>query len=103
MKYLASLRALLIAALAGNPIGAASEAQAQSSADRESAEWNATLGVGTAAAYQHYLEQYPLGLHAGEAFRRMIELTIDPDLIEGPGAGPAGVDRATRGLVVDLY
>ncbi len=107
MKYLAtlcsSLRALTIAALAGSPIGAAPQAQAQTSADREAAEWNATQGIGTAAAYQHYLEQFPLGPHAGDAFRRMIELTIDPGLIGGPGEGPAGVDRTTRGLVVDLY
>jgi hypothetical protein len=109
VKYLAtlcsSLRALLVAALAGSPIAAASSlAHAQTSGDREAAEWNATVGVGTAAAYQHYLEQYPLGPHAGDAFRRMIELTIDPDAtFEGPQAGPGDGDRTSRGLAADLY
>jgi opacity protein-like surface antigen len=109
VKYLAtlcsSLRALVIAALAGSPIAAAlPQAHAQTSADREAAEWNATVGVGTAAAYQHYLEQYPLGPHAGDAFRRMIELTIDPDAtFGGPEAGPGGGISTSRGLGADLY
>jgi len=111
MKYLAtlcsSLRALMIAALAGGPVGAATQVQAQSSADREAAQWNAARGIGTADAYQHYLEQYPVGRYAGDAFRCMIELTVDPNAVSScsgaPGAGPGGVSRATRGLAIDLY
>jgi hypothetical protein len=108
MRYLATLcssvRALMIAALAGGPVGTATTSYAQSSADREAAEWNSAQGLGTAAAYQRYLEQYPVGRHAGDAFRNMIELTIDPDAaVSGPGAGPGSVSRSTRGLVVDLY
>jgi hypothetical protein len=108
MKYLAtlcsSLRALMIAALAGGPVGAVPQVQAQTSPDREAAEWNSARGIGTAAAYQHYLEQYPVGRYAGDAFRRMIELTIDPEAaVEGPAAGPEGVSKASRGLALDLY
>jgi hypothetical protein len=107
MKYLAtlcsSLRALMVAALAGGPVGAAPQAYAQSSADREAAEWNSAQGIGTAAAYQRYLEQYPMGRYAGDAFRYIIELTIDPDAAPGPGAGPGSVSHTSRGLVVDLY
>jgi hypothetical protein len=107
MKYLATLcssvRALMIAALAGGPVGAAPQAHAQSSVDREAAEWNSAQGVGTAAGYQRYLEQYPVGRYAGDAFRHIIELTIDPDAAAGPGAGPGSVSRTSRGLMVDLY
>jgi hypothetical protein len=61
------------------------------------------MDAGTAAAYQRYLEQYPLGAHAGDAFRRMIELTVDPNATAAPAAGPAGGDRSSRGLAVDMY
>jgi len=108
VKYLATLcaglRALMIAALAGGSGGAAPQAYAQSSPDREAAEWNTARGVGTAAAYQRYLEQFPVGEHAGDAFRRIIELTIDPDAsFEGPAAGPGSVTHTSRGLALDLY
>jgi hypothetical protein len=108
VKYLAALcssaRALMIAAIAGGPVGAPPPAHAQTGADREAAEWNTTLGIGTAAAYQRYLEHYPVGAHAGDAFRRMIELTVDPEAGHaGPGAGSAGGHRSTRGLAVDMY
>jgi hypothetical protein len=107
MRYLAtlcsSLRALMIAALAGSPVGTATTAHAQSGAEREAAEWNSAQGLGTAAAYQRYLEQYPVGRHAGDAFRNMVELTIDPHAVAGPGAGPGSVSHTSRGLAVDLY
>jgi hypothetical protein len=108
VTYLATLcsglRALLIAAVAGSPAGV----QAQSPADRETAEWNAARGTGTADAYQRYLELFPVGRHSGDAFRCIIELTVDPDAVSScslaPGAGPTGSGSiSTRGLGVDLY
>jgi hypothetical protein len=107
VKYLATLcsgvRALMIAALAGSPAGA----QAQSGADRDAAEWNSARGTGTADAYQRYLELFPIGRHSGDAFRCIIELTIDPDAVSScstaPAAGPAGRGVSSRGLAVDLY
>jgi hypothetical protein len=108
VTYLATLcsglRALLIAAVAGSPVAA----QAQSPADRESAEWNAARGSGTVDAYQRYLELFPVGRYSGDAFRCIIELTVDPDAVSScslaPGAGPTGSGSiSTRGLGVDLY
>lgn len=104
MKYLATLcsglRALLIAALAGSPAGA----QAQGPADRETAAWDAARGEDTVDAYQRYLELFPLGRHSGEAFRCIVELTVDPDADSicslAPGAGPP---TSSRGLGVDMY
>jgi hypothetical protein len=95
----------MIASLAGAPAAA----QAQSAPEREVAEWNAARGAGTPQAYQRYLELYPLGRYSGAAFRCMIELTVDPDVVSScvtaPGAGPGGptVTSSTRGLAVDLY
>jgi hypothetical protein len=110
VKYLAtlctSLRALMIAALAGGSVGGSSQAHAQGG-DREAAEWNAARGIGTAAAFQQYLEQYPVGRYAGEAFRYIIELTVNPDAASDrggpPAAGPEGPTRATRGFALDMY
>jgi hypothetical protein len=105
VKYLATLcaglRALMIAALAGAP----ASAQAPGGTNREAAEWNAARGAGTVEAFQHYLELYPLGRYSGEAFRYIIELTIDPDAtVAGPEAGPEGAPSvSTRGLGVDMY
>ena len=85
MRYVNSfwttLRALLIAALAGS----ASPAPAQAPGDREAAAWEAAQAAGTIEAYQHYLEIYPLGPHAAEAFRSIVELSTAP---EAPGGGP---------------
>jgi len=94
----------MIAALAGSAGGA----QAQSGADREAAEWNTARGIGTPDAYQRYLELFPLGRYSADAFRCMIELTVDPDAVSScssaPEAGPAGgASVSSRGLAVDLY
>jgi hypothetical protein len=101
MKYLAALcaglRALVIAALAGSP----ASAQAPGRADREATEWSAARGAGTVEAFQHYLELYPLGRYSGEAFRYIVELTIDPNATVPRAARSASV--STGGLAVDMY
>ena len=76
MKRLAAvilgLRALAITALAGSPIG---HVQAAPSAD--DAAWAAASEAGTAAACQRYLEAFPTGQHAEEAFRCLIEGSME--------------------------
>ena len=76
MKRLAAvllgLRALAITALAGSPIG---HAQAAPSAD--DAAWAAASDAGTAEACQQYLEAFPAGHHAEEAFRCLIEGSME--------------------------
>ncbi|HZA67114.1 MAG TPA: hypothetical protein VE592_09185 [Geminicoccaceae bacterium] len=79
MKKLAAvllgLRALAITALAGSPIG---HAQSPSADD---AAWAAAREAGTAEACQEYLQAFPAGQHAEEAFRCLIEgdLEIAPE------------------------
>jgi hypothetical protein len=65
------LRALAIAALAGSP---AAHAQEQSADD---AAWAVASEAGTAAACQDYLEAFPAGRHAEEAFRCLIEGSLE--------------------------
>jgi hypothetical protein len=73
-----SLRALVMASLAGAPI-----AQGQELPSGDDAAWAAAVEAGTAAACQQYLEDFPAGRHAEEAFRCLIEAQLD--IV--PGAG----------------
>ncbi|MGH6920246.1 MAG: hypothetical protein ACREJ0_21380 [Geminicoccaceae bacterium] len=83
MKRLAAvllgLRALAITALAGSPAG-----HAQEPPSPDDAAWAAASDAGTAEACQGYLEAFPAGRHAEEAFRCLIEGRLEID----PGAGP---------------
>jgi hypothetical protein len=65
---------------------------AQQPADADEAAWAAAQSAGTAEACQGYLDQFPVGRHADEAFRCLVEESLDPD-----------VGGATRGLSGDLY
>jgi hypothetical protein len=82
---LGTLRALVIAGAASS--GAAHAQQPQSADD---AAWEAAQSAGTATAYQRYLEEFPAGQHAEEAFRLLIEETA-------PAAGD------TSRFSVDIY
>jgi hypothetical protein len=76
MKTLAAvllgLRALAITALVGSPVG---HAQQSPSADDEA--WAAASEAGTAEACQGYLEAFPTGQHTEEAFRCVIEGSLE--------------------------
>lgn len=65
---LGTLRALVIAGTASS-----SMAHAQQPQDADDAAWAAAREAGTATAYQRYLEEFPTGRHAEEAFRLLIE------------------------------
>jgi len=66
------LRALALAALAGSSSGHAQEAPTA-----DDAAWAAASEVGTAEACQQYLEAFPAGRHAEEAFRCLIEGSLE--------------------------
>jgi hypothetical protein len=74
---LLGLRALAITALAGSPVG---HAQSPSADD---AAWAAASDAGTPEACQEYLQAFPAGQHAEEAFRCLIEGGLEI----APGAG----------------
>lgn len=74
-----SLRALVMATIAGTPI-----AHGQQPPSADDAAWAAAIEAGTADACQQYLEEFPAGRHAEEAFRCLIEAQLDV----APGAAP---------------
>jgi hypothetical protein len=76
---LLGFRALAITALAGSSLS-----HAQQSLNPDDAAWAAASEAGTAEACQQYLEAFPAGQHAEEAFRCLIEGSLDT----APAAGP---------------
>ena len=74
--FFLSLRALVMATLAAAP---AVHAQGLPSAD--DAAWATAVEADTPEAYQGYLEEFPVGRHAEQAFRLVIEgqLEAPPD------------------------
>ena len=90
-SVLLGARALLITVFAaggapvdGQPVG-----------DPEEADWERTLAEGSPAAFQRYLEQYPTGRYASQAFA----CTIEPEM-----CGPTGFDPSvSHGVGSDLY
>lgn len=77
---MASLRAFLVAGLAGS---GAAEAQQPSNAD--DAAWAAARRADTAEAYQRYLEEFPVGRHAEQAFRALVESGVQEEVGETRG------------------
>ena len=77
---LVSLRALLIAAVAGAPA-----AHGQQAPGSDDAAWAAAVEADTPEAYQRYLEEFPAGHFAEDAFRLLIEsqLEVAPDAAQG--------------------
>jgi hypothetical protein len=77
--FYAGLRALALAALANS-------AQAQTPADADDRAWTSAQELGTAQAYQQYLEQFPVGRHTEEAFRNLIEEQMESEVGTTRGA-----------------
>ncbi len=98
-------RALALAALAGGAAGLGGDAPAAvdpgalaNAAAAETAAWTEAQRARTPEAYQRYLELFPIGQHAEEAFRLLIERSFQrrpvPRLVDNePAPGPAGVER----------
>ncbi len=108
---LARWRAVALAVLAGGVAGvagghgggaplAAVGPEAQSAGAGEAAAWAAAQQAGTAEAYQRYLELFPIGARAEEAFRLLIELSFQrrpvTRLVDVEPAAAAGVPEQTR-------
>src|SRR5690242_15891681 len=66
------LRTLLLAAAAGGAVQVPHASQAAIS-PQEQAAWDRARGSGNADAFQRYLELYPTGVYAEQAFRILIE------------------------------
>jgi len=77
---LLSLRALVIAAVAGAPA-----VYGQQLPGTDDAAWATAREADTPEAYQQYLEDFPAGRHAEDAFRLLIESQLEgaPDAAQG--------------------
>ena len=92
---------------AGHQAHAAVEPAQEFANPAEEAAWGEARRVGTAGAYQRYLELYPMGEHMEEAFKRIVErslskaparrlVDIEPAL--GPPAGTSPLTVAAASL-----
>ena len=63
----------LVAAFAGSSGGVAQD-------DPDTAAWQRARAIDTYEAYQRYLEEFPIGRYASEAFRSMVEEALDQEL-----------------------
>ncbi len=88
-RLLPRLRTLLLAAVAGGATQAPDIAQAAIT-PAEQAAWDRARRSGSANAFQRYLELYPTGQFAEEAFRVLIEKSWRPPRRVEPAAGPPG-------------
>ena len=61
-------------------LSTASVVQAQQPVDADSAAWAEARRADTYGAYQRYLEEFPVGRYAGDAFQRMIEESIEQEM-----------------------
>ena len=85
------LRTLLLAAVAGGAAQAPDMAQAAVT-PAEQAAWDRARRSGSADAFQRYLELYPTGQFAEEAFRVLIEKSWRPPRRIEPASGAAPGD-----------
>lgn len=76
---LARLRTLVVAVAAGSLAHAgqaAVEPQPAATSSAEEQAWSEARSTNTAASYQRYLELFPVGRHAEEAFRLLIAASL---------------------------
>lgn len=102
MDYLktlySSVRALLVAYVAGGAMSV--EAQT----DQETTLWYQSRSAGTVEAYQRYLDEYPVGRYASDAFRGIVENSIAASRGGSDGGGTgAAAGAAGLGIAADLY
>jgi len=108
MKRLTALCIGLQAAFVGwLATGGVLAPSAQTADPRDAAAWAQAQGAGTLEAYEGYLGQFPTGAFADQAFRCIVELTVDATegaCVVAQGAGTDPLEGAARGLsAIDVY
>lgn len=100
LRYLRGPFALLLSGgLALGPAGRSATAQ-----DPEEQAWQAARARGTSDAFQAYLDSFPTGRHASEAFAAVVAAAKGFDLADvlggepAPGASTGAVFSSTRAI-----
>ena len=107
------LGTLLLATVAGSamqpgePTYGAADPEQVAGNPAELETWSDARRAGTVAAFQRYLELFPTGTYAEEAFRRLIERTLRDRPVERlvdirPAAGPDELPRERVIAAADL-
>ena len=109
---LTRLGTLLLATVAGSGVQPAvvraqADTQQVPAGPNDEATWTAARKAGTVAAYQRYLELFPVGAYAEDAFRLLVESSLRtprpmPLIQIEPGAGPPGLTRELQVAAADL-
>ena len=94
-SFLASLRALLALGVAHGVVPSAGSQVL----DPERRAWQRALEEGTPEAFQAYLDAYPLGRYATEAFRELIARTLGARTAPVPPAEPTEAAPPPSGLL----
>ncbi len=66
-----------LAAVFGSQASVGMKAEAQDSAENQA--WTSAKAEDTKQAYEIYLSSYPIGMHAREAFTKIIQLSSDQE------------------------
>lgn len=98
-RLLTALRTVLLASLATG----ASSGGALAQVDRDESDWLAARADGSRRAFERYLQRYPLGRHASEAFVVIARMSVEPGWTPAPGE-PV-LPEPTRGVetVAEVY
>ncbi|WP_027135009.1 hypothetical protein [Geminicoccus roseus] len=103
--YYSAVRALLIGVIATGSAGQAHAQEASIELSPEDTFWLDVKAADTLEGYQNYLQAYPVGRFASEAFRRLVEQSRLGRLPSGdaPPEPAAGPGLAGMLATADLY
>jgi hypothetical protein len=94
----------------GKPVLGAVDPTQQAANPAEQETWASAQRAGTASAFQRYLELFPTGAFAEDAFRLLIERSLQQrpvaelvDIEPGAGPGTAARQRVVAAADLSLY
>ncbi len=102
MDYVKAFYGSVRALLAAYVVTHVNSASAQN-ADAETSLWERAQSADSEAAYQRYLQEYPVGRYASDAFRALVEQSIASGFGVQPQAGPDSWSLPSQGFVAVLY
>ena len=99
-RLVTALRTLLLASLA---IGTHVPGPGLAQEDRDESDWVAARADGSRRAFERYLQRYPLGRHASEAFIAIARMSVEPGWTPAPGESVLPEAGRTVAAPNDVY
>ena len=100
-RLLTTLRALLLASVAGGAAGALPSGPVAAQTSRDEADWLAARADGSQRAFERYLQRHPLGRHASEAFVTVARMSAESGWRPDPAGSPASPEPAAGPAAAD--